>query len=171
MIARIWISLLATFLMTALGMSQEMAPPAELKKLDWYMGEWSGKFNFSMPDMQGEATFTFKNEWDGNFIRTTSTMEFGGMKMTETTFLGWNDKVKKYEQYTFTNIANTPRIERADPGDTQWVFLSEPWNAGGAEVVSRATLTKKSTTEMEMLLEFKDGSNWTKVGSGTFKKK
>ncbi|HRK22692.1 MAG TPA: hypothetical protein PLX06_12825, partial [Fimbriimonadaceae bacterium] len=163
MIVRIWISLFALLLGVNLGLAQEMAPPAELKKLDWYLGEWSGKFNFTMPDMQGEAAFSFKNEMDGNFIRTTSVMEFSGMKMTETTFLGWNDKVKKYEQYTFTNIANTPRIERADPGDAKWVFLSEPWNAGGAEVVSRATLTKKSATEMEILLEFKEGDKWSKV--------
>jgi hypothetical protein len=150
--------------------SMDSAP--ELKKLDWYIGKWSGKVKWTMPGMpEAEEAMSFTNTWDGQFLKSTSVMDMMGMKMTESSYLGWNPKEKRYESYTFTNFAPTPRIEHGEmKGENTMVFTSLPWDVGGMEMSSRATLVKKSDTEVSFVLEFKMGDKFEKAGEGTFKK-
>lgn len=165
---------LAFALVSVMGMAQapDLAPPPELKKLDWYIGEWSGKVKWSMMGMPPtEEETSFKNEWEGQFLKSTSIMTMSGMKMTEVGFIGWNPKTKLYDAYIFTNFAPMPRIEHGEADATRFIFTSEPWAVGGMEIVGRATMNKKSADELGFVLEFKMGEKWEKVGEGTFKKK
>lgn len=162
----------AASMATALSQGPATEPPAELKKLSWYIGEWSGKVKWSMPGTPlTEEDMSFKNEWDGQFIKSTSVMSMSGQKMTETSFTGWNPKTKKYFAYTFTNFAPTPRVEHGEVDGDKFVFTSEPWEVGGMEMVGRALVAKKSDTEVGFVLEFKLGDKFEKVAEGTFRKK
>jgi hypothetical protein len=157
-----------------LGIAQEpqMAPAPELKKLEWFLGEWNGKVKWSMPGMDAtEETMSFKNEWEGQFIKSSSVMSMSGTKMTEVGYIGWNPKTKKYDNYTFTNFAPTPRIEHGELDGDKMTFTSDPWDVMETPVVGRATVTRKSPTELAFLLEFKMGDAWQKVAEGAFKKK
>lgn len=150
----------------------EMGPPAELKKLDWMIGEWTGSVNWTMEGMEGEMTHNLKHEWEGQFMKMTATGEMMGMTFTEVSYLAWDAKEKKLVSWTFTSFAPLPRIEKGTITGNTIVFISDPWDVpGGGPTVSRATLIKKSDSEMTLLLEFKEGDSWSKVGDGVYKKK
>lgn len=147
--------------------------PAELKKLEWMLGEWTGKWTWHIPGMEGEMTMTLKNEYEGHFIKKTSVMTMEGMTSKEACYMGWDASKRRFSCWTFTDFAPTPRIEHATMDGDKLIFISEPWDVGMPEgpIVSRATLTKKSDKEIVFLVEFKQGENWTKAADGSFKKK
>lgn len=148
-----------------------MDPPAELKKLDWMLGEWTSTVRWTYLTTT-DVAYTVKCEWDGQFLRVTSRMEMLGMTMTETAYYGWDASSKRYRGWTFTNFSSDPRIESGTLNENALVMTSEPWNVGiGQPTVSRATLTRKSSTEIHFLLEFKDNDRWTRGAEGTFTKK
>ncbi|MCH8273975.1 MAG: hypothetical protein IH851_04225 [Armatimonadetes bacterium] len=157
---------------TATAQVPETGPPAELKELDWMIGEWTGSWNWIMEGMEGPMTDAIKVEWEGQFMKTTSNSEFMGVKMTDVSYLAWDAKQKKLASWTFTNFAPMPRIEWGTITGNTIVFLSEPWTVSETEtVVSRATMIKKSDSEMSLLLEFKVGDSWSKVADAVYKKK
>lgn len=150
----------------------EMEAPAELKSLAWMVGTWEGNMSMDMEGMKMESKTTMKCVMEGMFLRQDFVMEAQGMKMTEVGYLGWDAEKKKYCMYTFASWAPTPRIEWGEIKGNDFVSISEPWASGMPEkTVSRATLKKVSDREVSFLLEFKMGDKWTKVGTGTFKKK
>jgi hypothetical protein len=166
---------LLSFLMLLAGsvaMAQTPEPPAELKQLDWMVGEWTGQVKWTMMGMNAEGPMTWKVEKEAMFFKQTSTMDIGGMKFSEVGYVGWDAKKKKFSSHTFTSFAATPRIEWGEIKGNQDVFTSEPWDAGdpNGPTTSRATMTRKGD-EVAFLLEFKEGDKWTKVGEGTFKRK
>ncbi|MCH8273970.1 MAG: hypothetical protein IH851_04200 [Armatimonadetes bacterium] len=150
----------------------EMGPPAELKKLDWMIGEWSGSMNWTMEGMEGEMTLALKNEWEGQFMKTTATGEHMGMTFTEVAYMAWDAKEKKLVSWTFASFAPMPRIEKGTMTGNKIVFISEPWDVpDGGLTVSRATMMKKSDTEITFVLEFQVDGSWSKVADGGWKKK
>lgn len=168
----LFLVLAASICTLGLGQVPSMDPPAELKKLDWYIGEWMGKVKWTMPGMAPtDEEMSFKNEWEGQFIKSSAVMSMSGQKMTETSFVGWNAKTKKYDSYTFTNFSPMPRIEHGEMDGDKFVFTSDPWDVGGMEMIGRASMVKKSDKEIAFVLEFKLGEKFEKVGEGTFKKK
>ncbi len=152
------------------ALAQEMGPPAELKKLDWFMGDWSGTIKWTFPGMAGEGVMSFSNVWEGQFMKNSSSMDMNGQKSTEVGFLGWNAKTKQYDSWTFTSFAPTPRVEHGTLTGDKIVFLSEPWDVMGMAMESRAAVSKKGAAEIYFLLEFKMEGAWTKAGEGTFKR-
>ena len=136
------------------------------------VGEWKSTSTWNMPDAPTkDVDSTMKVEWDGQFLRHTSTSDFGMMMMTETMMFGYDPYKKKYYSSSFTNMAPTPRIEWGTlEGDTL-VMVSEPWQIRGDESVSRATLVKVSDDEIKFKLEFKYGDSWTVVSDSVFKRK
>ncbi|HWP31474.1 MAG TPA: DUF1579 family protein [Fimbriimonadales bacterium] len=149
-----------------------MTPPEEIRKFGWMVGEWSGKMKWLMEGMEGEMDMTLKNEFEGQFLKTTSAMDMMGEKFTEVSFMGWDASKKRYSSWTFTNFAPLPRIEHGTMDGNKLVFISEPWLVMSEEpTVSRATLTKISDKEVSFTLEFKQEEKWEKVAEGTFKKK
>ena len=148
-----------------------MEAPAEVKKLDWMLGTWKGDFNWVQEGMKSEGTMTYTSVMDGQFQRTTSVIEMMGMKMTESSFMGWDAKKKKYFMYTFSNFSPMPRIDWGDLVGDKMVLISEPWDTGqGEPTISRGTMSKDGADSASLLLEFKIAGKWTKVGEGKFKR-
>ncbi|MBX3119786.1 MAG: hypothetical protein KF784_12020 [Fimbriimonadaceae bacterium] len=164
----------STIVLAALCIAQvpNLEAPAEVKKLDWLIGDWSATVKMSMQGMDFETKYTMKNEFDGQFLKSTTLMDMMGAKMTESMYIGWNSTKKQYDSWAFTNFSPDPRIEHGTLTGDKMVMVSEPWNVGdGAPTIGRGTMTKKSATEIHFLLEFKEGDKWVKVGEGTFTKK
>jgi hypothetical protein len=149
----------------------EMAPPAEVKKLDWMIGNWKSKPSmFYFQGMEMEVASTMKVSYDGQFIKTESVNDYGVLKMTETLMLGYDFAKNKYRSHAFTNMSPEPRIEDGDlKGDTL-VMVSRPWVIMGDESVSRATLTKDGDDKIKFKLEFKMGDDWSLVNESTFER-
>ena len=151
--------------------AQEMSPPKELKKLDWLLGNWSGKVKWTMPGMAGESDMKLTVTMDGMFQKQVSIMTMDGQESLETSYVGWDPKKKVYSSWTFTNFAPTPRVEKYVISGNKIVATSQPWEVGmpGGPTSSRATMIR-SGNKFSVSLEFMMGKKWTKVGSGTFTK-
>ena len=157
----------------AFGQEMEMAPPAEIKKLDWMIGEWTAKSTFTMPEMPPmNVSMTVKCEYDGQFLKQSVVNDFDGMiKMTETFYMGYDPATQKYVSYAFTNFAPTPRIERGNLAGDILSMVSDPWTAGGETHVSRATQTKVNNDTMKLKLEFQVDGKWVTGMDATFARK
>ncbi len=156
----------------ALASAQLPEVSAEVKALDWMLGEWSGTVKWTMMGTETDAQMTLKAEREGLFLKRNTTTELMGMKMTEVSYTGWDDKKKKYWSHVFTNFGSGPRIESGDKNGDAFVSVSEPWDAGPERepITGRISYTKKGD-DMLYVLEFKMGEKWEKVAEGTFKKK
>lgn len=166
MLLMVLASLVSSF---CFGQLPDMAPPAEVKKFDWMIGEWAGKATFTMPEMAPmDVAMTLKCEWDGQFLKQAVVNDFGIVKMTETFYLGYNAASSIYTSWAFTNFAPTPRIERGTMSGDTLIMISDPWTAGGETHVSRSTMTKVDANSMKLKLEFKDGDKWVMAMDATF---
>lgn len=154
------------------GQVPDMAPPAEMKKFDWMIGEWTSKGNWSMPGMpEMEVASKFTAAWDGQFLKQSATSDFGGgMVMTETMYLGFDASKGEYTSYSFTNFAPTPRFEHGKLTGETLVMVCDGWDVMGTVTSSRATLTKVSNDEAKFKLEFKEGDKWTTITEGVYKR-
>ena len=151
---------------------QGPTPPAELEKLAYMLGDWEGTFSWTMPGMEGDMKMQLKCEMDGMFLRQTSKMDMQGAVATESAFFGWNAAESRWDVWTFTNFAPTPRIEHGTLEGSVLTVTSEPWAVEGmGEVVSRSTISKASDSEVSFKLEFKQGDQWMEVAHGLLKKK
>lgn len=163
--------LIAVAAVAICAQTPDMGPSAELKKLDWMLGEWTGKMNMDMMGSKFESVQNVKCEWDGKFMKTTSVMDVMGMKMTESMYMGYDPKTKKYTTHSFTNFSPYPRIETGELVGNKFVSISQLWEVDGmAPTTSRATLWLEGKA-LKMTLEFKEGDKWTVVGSGSMTKK
>ncbi len=171
---RILISLMfATAATTAFAQQMpDLTPPAELKKLDWMIGTWTGTMPMDMEGMKFDSVGTMKIDMDGKFMRTVSVMDMMGMKMTESMFLGYDSAKKQYVSWAYTNMSANPRIERGNFEGDRFVMTSDPWvmDMSPEASVSRSTFLKKSATTALFTLEFKMADKWVKVGEGLFTK-
>lgn len=157
----------------AIALGQGMpAPPKELRKLDWMLGNWSGNVKWTMPGMSGDAIMKFKGSMEGMFQKQISDTTMQGQTTTEVGYIGYDPKKKAFTSWTFTNFAPTPRVEHIMVGTGKLVFLSEPWDVGmpGGPTHSRATLTRRGASRVDFVLEFRQGKKWSKVASGSFTK-
>lgn len=157
---------------SALAAPQQGDVPAELKAMSFYIGTWKGKVTWSMPGMDAATEeSTLVNTWSGQFIKSESKMNVGGMEMVEASYVGWNSDKKMYVCYAFTNISPMPRIEWGSAKDANtFVFESEPWDVMGSKTIGRATITKVGDNQMRFILEFKTGDTWMKVAEGNYTK-
>lgn len=149
-----------------------MEIPAEVKKLEWMNGDWAGSFNWVQEGMKADGKMKFSCSFDGQFQFQKSEIEMMGMKMTESGYLGYDAKKKKYFLYTFSNFSPYPRVEWGNfEGTNKMIFISEPWDSGqGEPTTSRSTVTKVDNDNVDFVLEFKMADKWTKVAEGKFKR-
>ena len=162
----------ALFAVAANAQMPDLKPSPQIEKLSWMLGKWSGSIHWTMEGMEMDATMSFENVIDGQFVRSTSVMELMGMKMTESGFTGWDDKAKAYKSWTFTNFGAGPRTETGKVDGDSMVFTSDPWQTlmSPEATVSRTTMKKVSASEIKLTLEFQQNGQFAKVGEGTFKK-
>lgn len=155
----------------ALAQAQDMTPPQQVTDLKWMVGTWSGKGKFAFGGQEMDVSMTMVFSFDGQFLKSVSTNEMGGMKMSETMMLGWNPAKSEYDSYTFTSFAPTPGVKHGKMENGGLVMVSDPWDVGGMSVVSRTTLTKVSDTQFRMTMEFKNDDKWEKASDMELKKK
>lgn len=168
---RAFFTLLAVLaVVPAFAQVPDTEPPAELKKLDWLTGTWTGSGNMSMQGMEMSFSVKMTNSWDGQFAKSVSEMDYGVMKMTETLLMGWDAKKGQYFAAAYTNMAPMPRIEHGKLEGDSLVMVSEPWEVMGQAHVSRATMKKVDATTLEFTLEFKNGEAWETASKITLKK-
>ncbi len=146
-------------------------PPAEMKKQEWMLGNWSGVGTMTMHGTEMPYTYTVKCDWFGQFMRSVSVMDFGAIKMEETSYMTWDEKASQYTNYAFTNMGPTPRIEHGKEQDGKLVMTSDPWNVMGETSISRGWMEKVDDTHAKFTLEFKNGEKWEKATESTFTKK
>ena len=161
----------ASFISTVcFGQAIDMAPPAEMKKFDWMVGEWTSTSKWTMTGMEPmDVTSSFKAEWDGQFLKQAATSDFAGFtKMTETMMLGWDAKRGEYVSYAFTNFAPTPRMEHGKLTGETLVMVCDSWDVMGDVTSSRATLTKVNNDQLKIKLEFKEGDKWNVVTDAVY---
>lgn len=166
-------TLLLACLVAGIAVAQpSMTPPAELKALDWMKGEWTGTFKMTMEGSTMEMTSWMKVSMEGQFMKFESTNEWGGMKMTEVGFLGWNASTKKYGMWTFTNMSPEPRIESGAINAGKLVMTSQPWTVmEGMTMTSRVTLWESAPGKQDFKMEFQQDGKWVDVGGGQLTKK
>ena len=155
------------------GQTPDFAPSAEMKKLDFMVGEWTSVSTWSMEGMAPtKVTTSVKIAWDGQFLRQTTLSDYEGQfKMTETAMLGYDPAKKQYFSSAYTNVSPMPRTEHGTFDGTVMLMTSDPWEVMGDATTGRATLTKVSNDEMKFKLEFKMGDKWVPVTEGSYIRK
>ncbi len=155
----------------AISNAQMPEPSAEVKALDWLVGEWTATVKWTAMGANTDAVTTWNVERNGLFLKNSISTEMMGMKMLDTVYTGWDSKKKKYFAHTFTNYVSVPRIEWGDLKNDTLTMVSDPWPASPAsDIVGRHTFTKKGE-DIYYLLEFKNADKWDKAAEGLFKKK
>jgi hypothetical protein len=159
------LTLLAAVALCATSFSQvpDLNPPAELKKLDWIVGGWSGQADFNFGGMEMSVKTKMTVSYDGQFLKSVVLNDYGMLQVTETMYLGWDGTKGEYVSWAFTNLSPLPRVERGKLDGDKLVMVSEPWGVMGQDMVSRATIAKTSDTKAMFTLELKAGEGWEKA--------
>jgi len=139
-------------------------PAPELARFDYLIGEWQGSF--------GPLKGVLVNEWveGGRFMRSTMTLKGPEGTFSETSYLGWDPKRKKYSAWNFNGMAALPRIEEGTLEGDALVLVSDPWEMGGIAAVSRGTSKRITDTEIAVKVEVKQGDRWMPMYDGKFAK-
>jgi hypothetical protein len=144
-------------------------PAPELKKLDYFAGNWTmdGDFKPSPTGPGGKTTGTEHSEWmEGKFF-LASRGTFGGAMGSgvEQTFMGYNADQKVYTYDAFNSMGQHEYATGTVEGDT-WTWLADE-NMGGQKMKGRFTMKILSPTVYSYKYELSpDGSNWSAVGEG-----
>lgn len=147
-------------------------PQAEIKAIDWMNGTWEGTIMMNVQGVEIEQKGTMTISTDLQFKKIVGKSQTMGMDFNEVSYISFNAETKKYSMHTFANWAPTPRVESGTWDGTKWVMVSDPWSVPGmGTITSRTTITKASDTEMQFLLELRQGEDWVKTGEGTYTKK
>ncbi|MCC6402630.1 MAG: hypothetical protein IT207_01320 [Fimbriimonadaceae bacterium] len=154
----------------ASAQAPETTPPKELEELNWLLGKWKGTGSFSFGGMDLTVTSTMAVTWDGQFLKSVSTNDYGAFQSTETLFLGWDATKSQYFIYAFTNFSPMPRRETGTKQGDSVVMTSDPWDIMGQTMVSRGTMTKVDGSKIKFKLEFKAGDAWELAADMELKK-
>lgn len=139
-------------------------PVPELAKFEYLVGEWHGQF--------GPLKGVMVNDWveGGRFLRTTTKLSGPDGSFTETSYLGWDAKKKQYVAWNFNAMAALPRVETGSLDGDALVLVSEPWESGPMNSVSRGTSRRVSDTEITVKVEVQQGDLWLPMYDGKFNK-
>ncbi|MBX3111443.1 MAG: DUF1579 family protein [Fimbriimonadaceae bacterium] len=169
------LSALALTCLVAASFAQapDQEPPKEIKDLSWLVGTWTGTSAMDMEGQKADVQVSVTVTMDMKFIKMVSVNDMGFFKLNEVTYLHWDAKAKKYGMSSYTDMADTPRVEEGEYKDGALVTVSKPWDVPGMPepTTSRSTMKKVSDTEITIILEFKQGDKWVQVMKGNVKKK
>lgn len=164
---------LVTFAVVGFAQGMDQSPPQQVKDLGWMVGKWTGTMDMDMDGQKTHMTVDVDIAFEFKFLKMTSVMDMQVVKMNEISYVFWDAKASKYAIHTYTDFADTPRIESGDMKDGALVTESLPWVVGGMPepTVGRSTMKKVTDSEISTMLEFKQGDKWVVVATGTMKKK
>jgi hypothetical protein len=173
---RVSVVLLFSMLLAAVATSlAQMGPPApELKKLDYFVGNWTMDGDVKPGPMGpgGKNTGTSKYEWmDGNYFMTSQGGYTGVMGTgKETAYYGYDANKKLYTYDSFSTVGEHNIATGTLEGDTwTWAF-DVPM--GSATMKGRFVMKVTSPTSYTYKLEFsQDGTNWNLIMDGKATKK
>ena len=130
-------------------------PPPELKKLDYFAGNWRAEGELKPGPMGpgGKFTETTHSEWmPGHFFlveRTTASGVVG--HLTEIAYLGYDTRDKAYTYDAFNSMGEAEHARGSVEGDT-WTWTSTE-NMGGKIMKGRFTITVASPTSYNFKFE------------------
>jgi hypothetical protein len=137
----------------------DLKPPKELDALIPFLGKWESKMEWTMGAEKMNVGMTLEYTREGKFFVGKSVMDAGGMKFTETQYIGWDAEKKNFSSHSFSNWSPAPRVEWGTLKDKTFTFISEPWDSGdggGKKIVTNSTLTWLNKDSFKMNLEMKE---------------
>lgn len=149
--------------LVGMSFAQLAEAPAEIKALDWMVGNWEGKGTFSAQGQTVDVIVVWSVKKDGPFLRLETKQTLLGMDMTESAFIHWDSKKKEYVVTSYSNFAVTPRIERGSLKDGVLTTICEPWEVAGTVTVGRSTMKLVTKDEIEFMIDMKEGDTWTEA--------
>jgi hypothetical protein len=158
------------------GVAQEMdmAPPKELKAVEFLLGSWSGTNKMSFGDQTMDSPGTVKSDLflGGRFVRSLHVYEIAGMKFEGCHMLSYDTEKKKYVAWWFDQVSAQPmEMDGNFEGENKLVMVSKPTPMPGmGNVVFRSTWVKVSAQEVRFTLEQKDGDKWSPMIQSVYKK-
>lgn len=172
---RLFVSVMLSAVLAAFGPSalaqMEMPKPApELKKLDYFAGNWKIDADLKPGPMGpgGKMTGTDAIEWmsGGFFLVNHSKYEAPGMGAgSSMAFFGYDTDKKVYTYDEFTSTGEAVHSTGTVEGDT-WSWLSDS-KMGSQMMKGRFTVKVLSPTAYDFKFEVsKDGAAWSTVMDG-----
>lgn len=166
----------ATVCLAQEGM-MDMRPPAELKNLEFMLGEWTCELKtYGMGgggDSTAKATIKTTKTLGDRFYKTEFVTDFEGMGRFEgLQLLSFDPEKKQYRCYWFDGMSSDVLDMSGTMTGGKLVLTSKPTPMPGmGEITFRATYERKPNSEIYFLLEMKQGNEWSKALEGTYKKK
>lgn len=146
---------------------QEMQPPprpAELDRLNCFVGTWEGKYEVKIPGTEEPMTSTGQSvaKWslDDMFLIEEGTYDMGDMgTMTMMAIWGWDPQAKKYRTWWFSNWgeASTGTVEYEEEEKT-WEMEAKWFDAMSGKMAYGEGETKM-VDENTMAWSFKQWDN------------
>jgi hypothetical protein len=135
----------------------ELGPSAELKKLDWMVGDWkAANTDFTVMGQAMKMDATMSVSWEGMFMKAQTQQEFDvGVIFTELMMMGYDADSKKYKSSAYTNFSPEPRVGEGELKGSVLSIDNKPWRSPGGTSESRIKFTKKSDDKITFKLELK----------------
>jgi Protein of unknown function (DUF1579) len=145
-------------------------PAPELKKLDYFAGNWTldGDLKPSPMGPGGKTTMTENNKWmDGGFF-LVSHLEFKSVAMgngSGISFMGYSPEEKTYTYDEYNSVGEAVHSKGTLEGDT-WTWTSDE-KMNGQTSKGRFTIKTLSDTSYWFKFEMsQDGKNWISAMDG-----
>lgn len=146
----------------------QFSAPAELDALSWTVGEWESTFDMAMMGQTTPVKGYMEIKRLPMFYKYTAWFDFGGFKMDEEMFLGWDTAKSRYTLHAFANTGSDPRIEYGTFKDGKLSMIAEPW--GPAQTVARSVLWAAPEGKLRFTLEMQEGTKWVPSMDSTWTK-
>ena len=161
--------LMCIFVASAAFAQTEMKPSPELKKLDYFAGNWTSVGDVKPGPMGkgGKTTIHEHLEWmEGKFFLVNHGKYSGGDGSgTEIAFLGYDPQEKVYTYDEFDSQGEAVHAKGTVDGDT-WTWTSE-MKMGEQTMKNRFTEKILSPTSYSYKFEMSsDGTNWNLIMDG-----
>jgi len=151
-------------------------PPAELGKVAFFAGKWTGNlkvYGMGQTPVACKATLLGKKTLDNRYYQTNHTMDMGKMgKMEGMHLLSYDPMKKQYKAFWFdSSVPSVMEMSGNFQGNTL-IMVSKPTEVPGmpAPMIMRTTFVKKSNSAYDFKLEAKEGDKWSPMIVGGYRK-
>jgi len=147
----------------------------EVKKLDFMLGEWSGKETVYMEPGQKptpvDSAWSIKSYLSGRYLRLDNKSTMPGLGPYEGCLMITFDPVsKKYKAYWFDSMSAEQVIAEGTFENNKLVMMANQMQ-GTTPMSFRITYELKGKSELGFLMESKTGDKFEKAMEGSYKKK